>query len=224
MSAGPGWWSGLIHPVTGDRLARLLNSKRMHRDHLQMLIGGTVAAAVLLLVSTAMTQRPNTPYYAPYKLFYEHTIETHDSTPLTNHMGLRVIIGHKFLEITKPAVMMGEDELAKAKAAHEADPFNNPPPQKFGIGIAKGKSSGQMQFTRNNKELDPFKTLLEDLELYVEAWKEWIELPNPEEEELPGDWPKKCTPFAKLLLLRAVRLCPRRRHGRRLFVSSDNMF
>ena len=50
-----------------------------------------------------------------------------------------------------------------------------------------------------------FKSLHEDMELYVDAWKDWIELPAPEEEDLPGDWPKKTTPFGKLLLIRALR-------------------
>ena len=33
MFAGPGRWNGMAHPVTGDRLARLLSSKRVHPDH-----------------------------------------------------------------------------------------------------------------------------------------------------------------------------------------------
>lgn len=55
------------------------------------------------------------------------------------------------------------------------------------------------------KEVEPFKGITEDLELNVEAWREWLELPNPEENELPGDWQKKVSPFAKLLLVRALR-------------------
>ena len=55
------------------------------------------------------------------------------------------------------------------------------------------------------KELEPFKTLTEDLELNVEAWREWLELPNPEEQELPGEWQKRVVPFSKLLLVRAMR-------------------
>ena len=39
----------------------------------------------------------------------------------------------------------------------------------------------------------------------MEAWKEWVELPKPEDEDLPGEWEGKCTPFQKLLLLRALR-------------------
>ena len=47
------------------------------------------------------------------------------------------------------------------------------------------------------KEVEVFKTLHEDMELYVDAWKDWIETPAPEDEDLPGDWPKKTTPFSK---------------------------
>ncbi len=133
-----------------------IKHKRMHRDHLQMLIGGTMAAAVLLVVSTAMTQRPNTPIYEPYKLFYEHTIETHDRTPLTNHMGLRVIIGHKFLAFQTPGLRNAE-EAAKA-AGPEASSIGKAFARvKWPIALATGKSSGQMQYTRDNKKLDPFE-------------------------------------------------------------------
>jgi dynein heavy chain len=55
------------------------------------------------------------------------------------------------------------------------------------------------------KEIEIFKTICEDLELNVEAWKEWIEHPAPEGEDLPGEWVKKCGDFQKLLLLRALR-------------------
>jgi len=55
------------------------------------------------------------------------------------------------------------------------------------------------------KEVDPFKGITEDLELNVEAWREWIEFKDPEEQELPGDWQKKVPAFAKLLLVRALR-------------------
>jgi dynein heavy chain len=55
------------------------------------------------------------------------------------------------------------------------------------------------------KEVEPFKTLHEDMELYVDSWKEWIEDPVPEAADLPGDWLKKTSPFAKLLLVRALR-------------------
>ena len=57
------------------------------------------------------------------------------------------------------------------------------------------------------KEIELFKQLTEDLELNVEAWREWVELPNPEEEDLPGEWQKNigfrscycCEPAAQIV-------------------------
>lgn len=137
-------------------IAYAIKHKRMHRDHLQMLIGGTLAAAVLLVTSTAMTQRPNTPFYEPYKLFYEHTIETHDKTPLTNHMGLRVMIGHKFVDFQAPGLRSAE-EAAKAAGPKASGLAKAVARVKWPIKLATGKSSGQMQYTRDNKKLDPFE-------------------------------------------------------------------
>ena len=56
-----------------------------------MLVGGVLAAALL-------DRRPASRASARtrYKAFYQHTLEVHDRTPLTNHMGLRVLIAHKW--------------------------------------------------------------------------------------------------------------------------------
>ncbi len=140
---------GTLVPV----LTHVWKKKRMHRDHLQMLIGGTMAAAVLLPLSVYMTNPPGKPWYTPYKTFYEHTIQTHDATPLTNHMGLRVIIGHKFFEFR--SLKVGESDIALAKELKEEPPvlgaWQSP------ITLARGKRSGQMQYTRDNRLLDPFE-------------------------------------------------------------------
>jgi hypothetical protein len=138
-------------------LVYVFRHKKMHRDHLQMLIGGTAAAALLLPLSIYFTHsEPGTPLYQPYKKFYEHTIETHDQTPLTNHMGLRVIVGHKFLDFQVPGVRSAEEA---SKAAGEKAlgwkkalaRFKSP------IRLATGPSSGQMQYTRDNRLHDPFQ-------------------------------------------------------------------
>jgi len=55
------------------------------------------------------------------------------------------------------------------------------------------------------KEIEPFKGLPEDMENSVESWADWNDLPAPELEELPGDWPKKCNDIHKIMLLRAMR-------------------
>jgi len=53
---------------------------------------------------------------------------------------------------------------------------------------------------------DVFKPVQEDLELSSDAWKEWIDLPMPEEEgSLSPDWDAKLTAFQKILLIRALR-------------------
>lgn len=137
-----------------------IKHKKMHRDHFKMLVGGTAAAAVLLPLSIYFTHTdPDAPFYEPYKKFYEHTIETHDQTPLTNHMGLRVIIGHKFFEFQKPGMRTAEERRAWLDRL--------PPvlrrlvgwtaPVRLPIDLATGPSSGQMQHTRDNRLLDPFE-------------------------------------------------------------------
>jgi hypothetical protein len=63
--------------------------KRMAPHHLRMLIGGTIAAAILVGASVAVIGKDS------YRQFYHHTIVVHDRTPLTNHMGMRVVVAHK---------------------------------------------------------------------------------------------------------------------------------
>ncbi len=66
----------------------IVRHKRMKREHVRTLIGGTLAAAVLMGASLAVVGKDS------YQKFYHHTIQVHDQTPLTNHMGLRVLVGH----------------------------------------------------------------------------------------------------------------------------------
>ncbi len=68
----------------------LFKHKRMHRTHVQVLLGGVLAAAVLIPASLKLAGKDS------YQQFYEHTLKVHDQTPLTNHMGLRVLVAHKF--------------------------------------------------------------------------------------------------------------------------------
>src|SRR4030095_16318926 len=94
-------------------ITHLWKRRFLHRDHQQMLLGGVVAALVLLPLSLVMTKgRAGEPWYTPYKIFYEHTIQTHDRTPLTNHMGLRVIVSHKLIEFQKPGIRSAEEANA----------------------------------------------------------------------------------------------------------------
>jgi hypothetical protein len=99
----------------------LVRHKRMHREHVQVLIGGVLAAVVLVGLSLKVAGRDS------YKQFYEHTIKVHDQTPLTNHMGLRVLVAQK-------------------------TPFEIPQ-----IGVGVGTQSGRMKYTKDQKLDDPFE-------------------------------------------------------------------
>jgi hypothetical protein len=65
--------------------AYLVRHKRMAKHHQRMLLGGVLAAAVLIPASIKVCGKDS------YPNFIRH-IEVHDRTPLTNHMGLRVLI------------------------------------------------------------------------------------------------------------------------------------
>jgi hypothetical protein len=67
----------------------LVRHRRMAPHHLRMLAGGVVAAALLVGGSAAVLGKDT------YVAFYQH-IALHDRTPLTNHMGMRVVIAHKW--------------------------------------------------------------------------------------------------------------------------------
>jgi hypothetical protein len=86
--------------------AHLMKHRRLAPHHRQLLAGGTIAAAVLLPLSFVATgmgtfaelgESPKAALAAgveSYRQFYEHTLKVHDRTPLTNHMGLRVLVAH----------------------------------------------------------------------------------------------------------------------------------
>ena len=104
--------------------ASLVRKRRLEHSHRQMLLGGVLAFAVLLPASLKVAGTDS------YQQFYKHTLQVHDQTPLTNHMGLRVLIAHKMFDV---------------KAG---PPF---------VEIAHGQSSGRMKFTRDMKLVDPFE-------------------------------------------------------------------
>lgn len=62
--------------------------KRFRPEHLRTIMGGCVAAVILIGASLAVVGTDS------YQKFFHHTIRVHDQTPLTNHMGLRVLVGH----------------------------------------------------------------------------------------------------------------------------------
>jgi hypothetical protein len=69
--------------VTGFSLYK---HKNLTKPQWKMLAGGVLAAAMLIPLSVRVTGKDS------YREFYRHTLEVHDRTPLTNHMGLRVML------------------------------------------------------------------------------------------------------------------------------------
>lgn len=100
----------------------LVRHKTLTKPQLKMILGGTLAAALLIPLSVHVAGRTS------YQQFYEHTLQVHDRTPLTNHMGLRVLIAQKL-----------PFEIAK-------------------LNIGTGVASGRMKYTKEEKRTDPFET------------------------------------------------------------------
>ncbi|MBL8741613.1 MAG: hypothetical protein JNK04_10980, partial [Myxococcales bacterium] len=89
----------------------VVKHKRMKREHLRMLAGGTLAAALLIGTSLAVVGKDS------YQKFFHHTLKVHDQTPLTNHMGLRVLIGHDL------GMDKSSGRMRYAKEPARLDPF-----------------------------------------------------------------------------------------------------
>lgn len=91
--------------------ATLVRTRTLAKHQWQMLLGGCLAAAVLIPVSLQVSGKDS------YQQFYEHTLQVHDRTPLTNHMGLRVLVAHNVG--SGPA----SGRMKYTKDAKLADPF-----------------------------------------------------------------------------------------------------
>lgn len=61
----------------------------MHSDHRRFLGGCIVALGTLVPLSMVTTTGPKA-----YQEFFQHTLGTHNHTPLTNHMGLKTLMVH----------------------------------------------------------------------------------------------------------------------------------
>jgi hypothetical protein len=70
--------------------AYVIRRRRIARSHRDVLVGGLLAAAVIVPLSLYIAGGSS------YREFYAHTLRIHDRTPLTNHMGLPVLISHAF--------------------------------------------------------------------------------------------------------------------------------
>src|SRR5262249_46939857 len=87
--------------VAGPNMAR---QKRMAKHHQRMLLGGVLAAALLIPTSIKLYGKEAYPSFA------RHTLQVHNETPLTNHMGLRVLIAHS--PFSGRAMHVKDDKLA----------------------------------------------------------------------------------------------------------------
>jgi hypothetical protein len=134
-------------------VAHLVKHRRVHPDHGKMLLGGVLAAAVLVPVSLWVSGKRS------YLDFYKHTLQTHDQTPLTNHMGLRVIVSHKFFDFHRPG-LRDEDEAQRWKdtlSPTQRRLIGWTAAVRLPVALATGKSSGQMEYVRDNSLVDPFE-------------------------------------------------------------------
>lgn len=134
--------------------AYIVRRKRMRRDHVQTLIGGTLAAIVLVGASILVVGKNS------YRDFYKHTIEVHDQTPLTNHMGLRVMVGHR-TECIFPEGFpgIGSSPATPPPASPDDRKGANKFMQKFHLPGCDSAASGRMQYTQDTTGTmdDPFQ-------------------------------------------------------------------
>ena len=69
-------------------VAYLIRRRRLARSHRDLLVGGLIAAAIIVPLSVWVAG-PHS-----YREFYARTLRIHDRTPLTNHMGLPALISY----------------------------------------------------------------------------------------------------------------------------------
>jgi hypothetical protein len=77
----------LVENIRKKKPKRLLDY--IHPDHQRFIAGCAVCLAVLVPASMVFTEGTQA-----YKDFYEHTLKTHQRTPLTNTMGLETMLEH----------------------------------------------------------------------------------------------------------------------------------
>jgi hypothetical protein len=92
-----------------------LKHRRMPKHHQKVLLGGVLAAALIIPVSLGVAGKDS------YTQFFKHTIQVHDHTPLTNHMGLRVLVGHNMNPLTWNSYASGRMKFTKDTKLQ--DPF-----------------------------------------------------------------------------------------------------
>jgi hypothetical protein len=92
-------WSALLRVFPAIMFAgwgiivgiHLLKHRRFHPDHRRLVTGSVVAMGILIPASLLATGGPEA-----YEDFYRHTLRVHQTTPLTNHMGLETMLVHNW--------------------------------------------------------------------------------------------------------------------------------
>ncbi|KAL4450636.1 hypothetical protein ABPG77_000992 [Micractinium sp. CCAP 211/92] len=94
----------------------------------------------------------------------------------------------------------------KGELSHEKYDYLLKGPQVIGPPnpVADWLPSSNWQAVLALKEISDYQALPEDLVSSSKRWKEWLEMPRPEAEPLPGDW-KRMAEFDRLLLFHALR-------------------
>jgi hypothetical protein len=118
-----------------------------------MLIGGVLGAAVIIPLSLAASG------VRSYQEFYQHTLQVHDQTPLTNHMGLRVLVAHNMK--AQAVYQIGRELSPLAESATNrgwiSDNTVSRISDAFDYKEAASAASGRMKFTKDVKLRDPFE-------------------------------------------------------------------
>ncbi len=87
--------------------------RKIPKLFLNMALGGILATVLLVSVSLKVVGIDS------YKQFFEHTIKVHDHTPLTNHMGLRVMLSHRF------STGFDSGRMKYSRETERMDPFSS---------------------------------------------------------------------------------------------------
>jgi hypothetical protein len=131
----------------------IVHKRRMADEHKKMLIGGVIGAAVLIPLSLVASGAHS------YQEFYRHTLEVHDQTPLTNHMGLRVLVAHDMKAQAIHQIGSALEPVAEAakKRGLISDHVTQRAGDFFHFKEASSGASGRMKFTKDVKLRDPFE-------------------------------------------------------------------
>jgi hypothetical protein len=117
-----------LKAVPGDSARGLL--AYLHPDHRRFLVGCLVALGTLIPASVVVCGG------ASYREFYQHTLRTHQNTPLTNHMGLETMLVHDWDGRMRFARDDNKDDAFQGWKQGRIDRFKQRKPVFFAIVLA----------------------------------------------------------------------------------------